>query len=152
MARRPIQTEQPTPALRSGAPSTKWEGRLEIIIAVALGLAAIVTAGAVYLNEHQEHKANLDFHQATHRLLDATAAGIRTPAGRALEASSGREIVQAESHQDKAANYTLAEVILATSLFLFGVAGISSRWRIKIGALAVASGVFLIALVVLATV
>ncbi len=123
-----------------------------MIIAIALGLAAIVTAGAVYLNEHQEHKANLDFHQATHRLLDATAAGIRTPAGRALEEASGREILLAENHQDKAANYTLAEVILATSLFLFGVAGISSRWRIKIGALSVATGVFLVAIVVLATV
>jgi Flp pilus assembly protein TadB len=141
-----------TPAPRSGAPSSRWEGRLEIIIAVALGLAAIVTAGAVYLNEHQEHKANLDFHQATHRLLDATVAGIRTPAGRALEASSFHEVEQAEDHQEKAANYTLAEVILATSLFLFGVAGISSRWRIKIGALSVATGIFLIALVVLATV
>jgi hypothetical protein len=143
--------EQP-PTVHSGAPSSRWEGRLEIIIAVALGLAAIVTAGAVYLNEHQEHKANLDFHQATHRLVDATAAGIRTPAGRALEASSGRQIVEAENHQDRAANYTLAEVILATSLFLFGVAGISSRWRIKVSALAVASGIFLVALVVLATV
>jgi hypothetical protein len=69
-----------------------------------------------------------------------------------LEASSLREVEQAEDHQDKAANYTLAEVILATSLFLFGVAGISSRWRIKIGALSVATLVFLIALVVLATV
>jgi hypothetical protein len=73
-----------------------------------------VTAGSVYLNEHQEHKANLDFHQA--------------------------------------ADYTLAEVILATSLFLFGVAGISARWRIKIGALSFATLVFLIAVVVLATV
>jgi Flp pilus assembly protein TadB len=152
VARRAPQVEQPQPSAHSGAPSTKLEGRLEIIIAIALGLAAVVTAGAVYLNEHQEHKANLDFHQATHRLLDATAAGIRTPAGRRLEAASGHQIEQAENHQDKAANYTLAEVILATSLFLFGVAGISSVWRIKIGALAVASGVFLVALVVLATV
>jgi uncharacterized protein HemX len=151
VARRPTQTEQP-PTGHADAPSSKVEGRLDVIIAIALGLAAVVTAGAVYLNEHQEHKANLDFHQATHRLLDATAAGLRTPAGRALEVSSVREIEQAEDHQDKAANYTLAEVILATSLFLFGVAGISSRWRIKIGALSVATGVFLIALVVLATV
>ncbi len=152
MARRPIQTEQPHTTTQSGAPSSRLEGRLEIIIAIALGLAAIVTAGAVYLNEHQEHKANLDFHQATHRLLGATAAGLRSPAGRALEASSLDEVQQAEDHQDKAANYTLAEVILATSLFLFGVAGISSRWRIKIGAFATATGVFLIAMVVLATV
>jgi Flp pilus assembly protein TadB len=129
-----------------------WESRLEIVIAIALGLAAIVTAGAVYLNEHEEHKATLDFHQATHRLLDATAAGLTTPRGRSLEATSGVEIQHAEDHQNRAADYTLAEVILATSLFLFGIAGISSRWRIKIGALSVAAFVFLVALVVLATV
>ena len=97
MARRPATTEQPTPALNSGAPSTKLEGRFEIIIAIALGVAAVVIAGAVYLNEHQEHKANVDFHQATHLLIAATAAGIRTPAGRALEAASGRQIVEAET-------------------------------------------------------
>ena len=60
--------------------------------------------------------------------------------------------MRAEDHQERAADYTLAEVILATSLFLFGIAGISSRWRIKIGALSVASFIFLVALVVLATV
>jgi Flp pilus assembly protein TadB len=151
VARRPAQVEQ-HPTHPAGGPSSATEGRLDLIIAIALGLAAIVTAGAVYLNEHQEHKANLDFHQATHRLLDATAAGIRTPAGRALELDSEHEVLEAENHQDKAANYTLAEVILATSLFLFGVAGISSRWRIKIGALSVATVVFLVAIVVLATV
>jgi Flp pilus assembly protein TadB len=126
-----------------------WESRIDIVIAVALGLAAIVTAGAVYLNEHEEHEATLDFHEATHRLLDATAADLDTPRGRALEAASEDEIVRAEDHQERAADYTLAEVILATSLFLFGIAGISSRWRIKIGALSAASVVFLIALVVL---
>ena len=151
MARRPAQIEQQA-KLSSGAPSSAWQARLEIIIAIALGLAAIVTAGAVYLNEHQEHKANLDFHQATQRLLAATAAGLRSPEGRALEVSSARQVGDAEDHQEKAANYTLAEVVLATSLFLFGVAGISSAWRIKIGALSVATFVFLIALVVLATV
>ena len=111
-----------------------------------------MTAGSVYLNEHQEHKATLDFHQATHELLGATAAGLRSPEGKALEMKSAHEVEQAEDHQEKAADYTLAEVVLATSLFLFGVAGISTRWRIKIGALSVATGVFLIAIVVLATV
>ena len=136
----------------SGAPSSAWESRLEIIIAVALGLAAIVTAGSVYLNEHQEHKATIDFHQATHELLGATTAGLRSPQGRALEIRSTHDIEQAEDHQEKASRYTLAEVVLASSLFLFGVAGISSAWRIKIGALSVATGIFLVAIVVLATV
>ena len=106
----------------------------------------------MYLNEHQEHKATVDFHQATQRLLSATAAGLRTPRGRAFELSSTHEVEDAEDHQEKASQYTLAEVILATSLFLFGVAGISSRWRIKIGALSFATLIFLSALVVLATV
>jgi hypothetical protein len=144
--------EQPHPITQSGAPSSRWEGRLEIIIAIALGLAAVVTAGAVYLNEHQEHKAELDFHSATHHIVRAVAVGPRTPAGHALEFQAEQSNRSAEEHQTKAASYTLAEVVLATSLFLFGVAGISSRWRIKIGALAVATGVFLVALVVLATV
>jgi hypothetical protein len=148
MARRPAQ-----PAAHGVAERPhRWDSRLEIAIAVALGLAAVVTAASVYLNEHQEHKAELDFHQATHLLIGAAAAGLRTPDGHTLETRSEGEIDRAEDHQDKAANYTLAEVILATSLFLFGVAGISSRWRIKVGALATASCVFLVALVVLATV
>ena len=132
MARRPNSTKLTSGTPR--APRQRWEGRLEIIIAVALGLAAIVTAGAVYLNEHQEHKAELAFHAATHSIVRAAAVGFTSPAGRALELEPAAE-PEAENHQDKAANYTLAEVILATSLFLFGVAGLSSRWRIKIGAL-----------------
>jgi Flp pilus assembly protein TadB len=152
MARRPAQIEQPAVPTQTGVPSTRWEARFEIIIAIALGVAAVFTAGAVYLNEHQEHKATVDFHQATQRLLQATAAGIRSPQGRILELSSTHQVEDAEDHQDKASRYTLAEVILATSLFLFGVAGISSAWRIKVGAVSVATGVFLVALVVLATV
>ncbi|MFL5908571.1 MAG: hypothetical protein ACJ75Z_13360 [Solirubrobacterales bacterium] len=150
MARRSAQRERP--AGQATGRSERSDSRLDVVIAIALGLAAVVTAGSVYLNEHQEHKATLNFHEATHRLLDATSAGVRTPSGRALEAASEDEINRAEDHQEKAASYTLAEVILATSLFLFGVAGISSRWRIKIGALSTATFVFLVAMVLLATV
>ena len=129
-----------------------WEARLEVIIAIALGLAAIVTAGSVYLNEHQEHKATRDFHTATHRLVGAAGAGLTTPRGMRLEALSEEANGDAEDHQERAAGYTLAEVILATSLFLFGIAGISERRRLKLSALATATFVFLVALVVLATV
>jgi hypothetical protein len=135
-----------------GGRSERSVSRLDIVIAIALGLAAIVTAASVYLNEQQEHKATLNFHEATHRLIDATSAGLHTPSGKALEAASEDEINRAQDHQERAATYTLAEVILATSLFLFGIAGISSRWRIKIGALSTATFVFITALVVLATV
>jgi hypothetical protein len=54
MARRPAQHEVQMPHHPEAA-SSVWEGRLEVIIAIALGLAAVVTAGAVFLNEHQEH-------------------------------------------------------------------------------------------------
>ena len=123
-----------------------------MIIAIALGLAAIFTAGAVYLNEHQEHKATIDFHAATHDLVTASIAGISTPRGKLLATRAEEGSDRADDHQEKAAGYTLAEVILATSLFLFGIAGISSRWRIKIGALGSATFVFVVALVVLVTV
>ena len=146
MARRPAQGSTHT----EGGIPRRWESPLEIVIAIALGLAAIVTAGAVYLNEHQEHKATLDFHSATHSLVAAAGSGIRTARGRELEAESAEFNDSAEDHQEKAARYTLAEVILATSLFLFGVAGISSRWRLKIVTLSVATGVFLTAIAVLA--
>src|SRR5690242_19114803 len=138
MARRPAQHEAHLPP-HSEAPSSALEARLEVIIAIALGLAAIVTAGAVYLNEHQEHRATIDFHNATHDLVAASIAGTNTPRGRALEIASEGQSDRAEDHQEKAARYTLAEVILATSLFLFGVAGISSRWRIKVSALGTAA-------------
>jgi hypothetical protein len=148
MARRPTQ-----PLAHAEAETARRrEGRLEIAIAIALGLAAVVTAASVYLNEQQEHKATLDFHEATHRLIDAAAVGVRTPAGHALETISEVKVNSAEDHQQRAAQYTLAEVILATSLFLFGVAGISSRWRIRVGAFGTAAAVFVVALAVLATV
>jgi hypothetical protein len=93
-----------------------------------------------------------DFHTATHQLLGAASAELTTPRGRALEALSEQANLGAEDHQDKAAGYTLAEVILATSLFLFGIAGISSRWRIKTGAFSTASLVFVVAVILLVTV
>jgi hypothetical protein len=154
MARKPVQLDHHEERVRhaSDAPSPVWEGRLEVLIAVALGLAAVIIAGAVYLNEHQEHKAELDFHAATHSIVRAASAGLQTPAGHAFERGAEESNRSAESHQERAASYTLAEVILATSLFLFGVAGISSRWLIKVASFCTAAGVFLVAAVVLATV
>lgn len=150
MARRYPQPEQPTPD-RSDASSRPWETRIQILIAVALGLAAIVTAAAVYRNEQEDHKATKDFHTATFHLVSAVGAGITSPRGRKLEARAEQAEHDAEDHQDRATSYTLAEVILATSLFLFGIAGISSLWIIKIGAFSAASVVFGVAVVVLAT-
>src|SRR5262245_46058042 len=124
---------------------------LELVIAVALGLVAIITAGSVYLNEKQEHKAVVDFHEATHLLIESNGLGPRTPPGGAAVEASDREFQHAEDQQEKATRYTLVEVILASSLFLLGVAGVARDRRVKIGALAAASVVFVTALALLAT-
>jgi hypothetical protein len=150
MARRYPRPEQPT-SVPSDASSHPRETRIQIVIAVALGLAAIVTAAAVYRNEQEEHKATKDFYAATTYLVSAEGAGITSPRGRELEARAEQAEHAAVDHQERATSYTLAEVILATSLFLFGIAGISSLWIIKIGALSCASVVFAVAVVVLAT-
>ena len=150
MARRYPEPEHPT-SVPSDASSRPWETRIQILIAVALGLAAIVTASAVYRNEQEDHKAEKDFHAATTYFVSAVGIGITSPRGKELEALAHQTESDAEDHQDRATSYTLAEVILATALFLFGIAGISSLWIIKIGAFSCASVVFVIAVVVLAT-
>ena len=150
MARRYPQPEQPTPD-PNDASSRPWGTRVQILIAVSLGAAAIVTATAVYRNEQEDHKATKDFHAATSYLVSAVGAGITSPRGRELEALAEQAEQDAEDHQERATSYTLAELILATSLFLFGIAGVSSLWIIKIGALSTALVVFAVAVVVLAT-
>jgi hypothetical protein len=150
IARRYPQPEQPTPDLSDASPHP-WGTRIQILIAVALGAAAIVTAAAVYRNEQEDHKATKDFHAATSYLVSAVGAGITSPRGRELEALAEQAEHDAEDHQDRATSYTLAELILATSLFLFGIAGVSSLWIIKIGAFSTALVVFAVAVVVLAT-
>jgi Flp pilus assembly protein TadB len=150
MARRYPRPEHST-SDPSDASSHPWETRIQILIAVALGLAAIVTAAAVYRNEQEDHAATKNFHASTFYLVSAVGAGVTSPRGRELEALAEQADQDAEDHQERATNYTLAEVILASSLFLFGIAGISSVWIIKIGALSTALVVFGVAVVLLAT-
>jgi Flp pilus assembly protein TadB len=140
--------QQPEQHVRERGP---WDSRLDLIIAIALGLAAVVTAGSVYLNEKQEHKATVDFHTATHLLVEASDFGLRTPRGRQVDAAASREFDHAEEQQEKATRYTLVEVILASSLFLLGVAGIAGQTRIRLGALGAATITFVSALVLLAS-
>jgi hypothetical protein len=145
VAQRPPEPEHLIPKRRS------LDSRLELVIAIALGLAALVTAGSVYLNEKQEHKATVDFHQATHSLVKAGALGLRTPRGRAEAATADDEFQHAESQQEKATRYTLVEVILASSLFLLGVGGVARQGRVKVGSLAAAAVMFASALILLVT-
>jgi Flp pilus assembly protein TadB len=152
MARRYQQPKQRSGAAHGAGDRHRADPRLELGIAIALGLAAIVTAGAVYLNEKQEHKATVDFHQATHRLIEASELGLRTPHGKEAADDADREFQHAEDQQEKATRYTLVEVILASSLFLLGVAGVAQQTRVKHGALVAAGVTFTTALVLLATV
>ena len=109
MVRRYPEPEHPT-SLPSDASSRPWETRIQIVIAVALGFAAIVTAAAVYRNEQEDHKATKDFHAATTYLVGAVGAGITSPRGRELEALAEQANHDAEDHQERATSYTLAEV------------------------------------------
>ena len=143
MAKRSRRVDQHHPH-SSGESSPPDGTRLDLVIAIALGLVAVLTAGSLYLNEKQEHKATVDFHRATHLLVDVEKVGATTPRGHALETASDREFQDAQDHQEKATRYTLIEVVLACSLFLLGVAGVTRQSRVKIGALSAAAVTFLI--------
>jgi hypothetical protein len=144
MARRYQQPENPV------HPVGRWDSRLELTIAVGLGLVAIVIAGSVYLNEKQEHKATVDFHRATHLLIEADGVVLTNPRSRQLIAASDREFQHGQDQQERATRYTLVEVILASSLFLLGVAGVARHDRVKIGAFVAAGLTFTTALVLFA--
>ena len=146
---------------RGGTPG-RWGQPLDIAIAVALGLAAIATAGAVYLNEKQEHKATVKFNEAIHLVSEANGNAIRAAhpgpgdalffrKANALNQEADDVFVEAVDAQERATRYTLAEVVVASALFLFGVAGVARSLHIKVGALATGVVIFLIALVLLAT-
>jgi hypothetical protein len=79
VARRHQQPEQRPGAANAAGDRWRSDSPLELMIAIALGLAAIATATSVYLNEKQEHRATEAFHRATHRLVEANGLGVQTP-------------------------------------------------------------------------
>ncbi len=200
-----------------------WEGRLELIITVALGLAAVVGAFAAYRNETRNHEATLQFSLGVRNFDDAgqfSSAGnatfsndqslfleyakalqqnnkqlatyifnnlmgpnlqaaikwwegpnakskhpARTPftpqnpdykipqtaAAAASTNDSRTNFAVARKEQDKADNYALVEVIVATSLFLYGIAGVTRNMTLKIGALITGLSIFAVSIVLLLT-
>jgi hypothetical protein len=58
---------------------------------------------------------------------------------------------EARKEQDKADHFTLVEVILATALFLFGIAGVTRNMTLKVGTLGSGTLIFVVALALLAT-
>jgi hypothetical protein len=63
--------------------------------------------------------------------------------------TSKNKFREARAEQEKADHYTLIEVILATSLFLYGVAGVTGNPRSKRAIVLIGTAIFLIALVFL---
>jgi hypothetical protein len=195
-------------------------GRLAILIAVLLGLAAIVTAFSAYKNELRNHEAQIKFNQGvvhTNQASQAYTQGsqvraqdqalflefakaansndkgltvyvhntLMSPAlrksvdwwsntkdsvdspfvpqnpyykiaqnikGDHLTTESRKDFKEAKHEQNVSDEYTLVTVILASALFLLGIAGVSSRQSIKVGAVSAGGFIFLIALITLVTI
>jgi hypothetical protein len=72
------------------------------------------------------------------------AAAQRTQASR-TNFEAGRK------EQDKADHFTLVEVILATALFLYGIAGVTRNMTIKLGTLFTGALIFLLSVILLLT-
>jgi len=211
----------------SAAPEGKKPSRskhLDLIIAIALGLTAIVGAFAAYKNEQRNHAASEHFSLAItefdeagqlvssanttllrdqsqflayvtdvhdnkpllasyilHHVMDARLrAGVQwwqspantsqpVPAGTPFTpndpdyvipeltqaakqtAESNRDFAEAKTQQENADHFTLVEVILATALFLYGIAGVTRSTPIKLGTLGMGGAIFLVSLVLLIT-
>ena len=65
--------------------------------------------------------------------------------------ASKNNFTEARAEQEKADHYTLIEVILATSLFLYGVAGVTANPRSKRAIVLIGTVIFVIATVLLVT-
>jgi hypothetical protein len=216
----PAPTEPRRPPKRT---KSRWEGWLELIITIALGLAAVVGAFAAYRNEERNHEATLQFSLGVRNFDDAgqfystgnatfsndqslfleyakaiqqnnkqlatyifnnlmgpnLQAAIRwwegpnakskhpartpfTPqnpdykipqiaAANASTSDSRANFAVARREQDKADHYTLVEVILATSLFLYGIAGVTRNMTLKIGTLVTGLLIFAVSIILLLT-
>ena len=198
---------------------------LELLITVALGMAAVVSAFAAYKNEQRNHAAAVHFSEGitnfdnagqlfatanstlsrdqSQFLAYATALHDRKAAlaefilrhlmdprlqaavawwqsqantsqphpattpftnrdpsyaipeqQQAVErtADSKQRFDQAKLEQENADHFQLIEVILATALFLYGIAGVTRNTTVKLGTLCTGGVIFLISLVLLITV
>ena len=97
-------------------------------------------------NTHTSHPARNPFspHDPVYKIQQLADADTSYDA-------SKTNFTEARADQEKADHYTLIEVILATSLFLYGVAGVTGNPRSKRAIVVIGSVIFLIALVFLVT-
>jgi hypothetical protein len=202
--------------------------RLDILISVGLGLAAVLTALCVYLTDVHDDEATLAFNAGVTATTEATGSYVEAAQRRAadealfveyaqlanagafgdrialdsatylqtgimredlreavewwgretrrdptlttpfvpenpfyeqpeleeaeaLTASAGEEFAKAEDEQAKGDTFIIADIIVAFSLFLFGVAGVASAYRIKLTTTVMAYVIFAASLIVVAT-
>jgi hypothetical protein len=219
-----VDDDHESEAQADGKTKSAWPGRLDVIIAIALGLAAVVGAFAAYKNEQRNHAASALFSEGItkfedashlnatanstlardqsqflayvtalhdnkpvlarfilHDLMDSTLrAAVKwwqspantsqpTPARTPFtssnpdyvipqqaqaanrEKASTQDFAEAKTQQEHADHFTLIEVILATALFLYGIAGVTRSLPIKLGTLGTGGLIFLISLLLLIT-
>lgn len=193
-----------------GEREERWTGALEIMIAVALGIGAILTALSVYLIDQHDDEAQLKFNTGVRSITEATGgyvegaqqqgadealffeyvdaaqdrvgvarylldtimrpelkamvrywanSPLQTPfteenpryetpeidEAEALTAQANEDFATAREEQDIGDRYILAGVIIATSLFLFGIAGVTNTFKIRIVTMAIGTVVLLVA-------
>ena len=191
--------------------------RLEIAIAIGLGLAAILTALCVYLTDVHDDKAQLAFNTGIRDVTEASsgyvqasqlraddeakfleyatrlaegdsganyvlrnlarpelqamidwwtenalAKGIKSPfveenpeftqpelaAAQEKTDEANEQLATAQDELNEGDSFIIASVIVATALFLFGVAGVATVRRLKIGSAVLGYAVFALSLVI----
>jgi hypothetical protein len=190
---------------------SRWNGRLEIAIAVALGLAAIVTALTVLLIDNHDDKAMIEFNRGIASVTEATGNYVQgstqqsadealfteylkvsqnspgvaqyllqdvmrdqlrksvvwwsnspydspfikqnpfyeqpeTERAEELTAQAASQFDEAEDEQEAGDLYILVGVIVSAALFLYGIAGVTRRFPIRVGTFAAGTLVFIFAL------
>jgi hypothetical protein len=176
----------------------RFQNRLEIFIAVGLGLSAILTALCVYLEDIHDDRAQLSFNEGVREVTEATGAYVNansqltadeavfrewylTPERSAaaddlrltlmrkeirddvswwrhhfgvgptpfteenprytnpegdraeeLTATANASFTDAKDEQEDGDRFIVAGVIVATALFLFGIAGVAKQPRLKL--------------------
>ena len=193
-----------------------WNARLEVAIAIALGLAAIVTALTVLLIDQHDDEAMVQFNNGVASVTEATGSYVQASTQRSadqalfteylkatqrpedagvadylreevmrdqlrravvwwsnspydspfikqnpfyrspeaeraseLTSESAAQFESAQDEQNAGDLYILVGVIVSAALFLYGIAGVTRRFKIRVGTFAAGTFVFLFALALL---
>lgn len=135
-----------------------WGFRLEIVIAVLLGLAAIVGAFAAmderlkkmvtwWTSDGNTKKYHSPFvEQDPYYVIPEFAKGA------GLDKQTQELFKEGKDAEHRSNRYTLVEVLIASALFLYGIASVTRGYPIKLGFLALGLTLFLLSVAQLARV